>query len=47
MRLADRLINEHVHMSTESFFRANMTVSGIETSDQKKAAYWRDCLAYF
>jgi len=47
LRLADRLINEHVHMALESFFRANMSVSGIETSDQKKAAYWRDCLAYF
>jgi hypothetical protein len=47
MRLADRLINEHVHMALESFFRANMSVSGLETSDQKKAAYWRDCLAYF
>ena len=47
LRLADRLVNEHVHMALESFFRANMSVSGIETSDQKKAAYWRDCLAYF
>lgn len=47
MRLADRLINEHVHMALESFFRCNMSVSGIETSDQKKAAYWRDCLSYF
>ena len=47
LRLADRLINEHVHMALESFFRANMSGSGIETSDQKKAAYWRDCLAYF
>jgi hypothetical protein len=47
MRLADRLINEHVHMALESFFRSNMSVSGVETSDQKKAAYWRDCLAYF
>tara|TARA_B100000886_G_scaffold303110_1_gene233573 strand:- start:16170 stop:18299 length:2130 start_codon:yes stop_codon:yes gene_type:complete len=47
MRLADRLINEHVHMVSEAFFRSNMSVSGIETSDQKKAAYWRDCLAYF
>ena len=47
MRLADRLINEHVHMALESFFRSNMSVSGIETSDQKKASYWRDCLSYF
>lgn len=47
MRLADRLVNEHVHMALESFFRANMSVSGLETGDQKKAAYWRDCLAYF
>jgi hypothetical protein len=47
MRLADRLINEHVHMALESFFRSNMSISGIETSDQKKASYWRDCLSYF
>lgn len=47
LRLADRIINYHVHMALESFFRANMSVSGIETSDQKKASYWRDCLTYF
>ena len=47
MRLADRLVNEHVHMALESFFRANMNVTGLETSDTKKASYWRDCLAYF
>jgi hypothetical protein len=46
-RLADRLVNEHVHMSLESFFRSNMTVAGLEFSDQKKASHWRDCLAYF
>ena len=34
-------------MVLESFFRANMSVSGIESSDQKKASYWRDCLSYF
>jgi len=45
--LADRLINEHVHMALESFFRANMNVTGIEMSDNKKASYWRDVLAYF
>jgi hypothetical protein len=47
IRLADRIINQHVHMVLEAFFRANMSVSGIETSDQKKASYWRDCLSYF
>lgn len=46
-RLADRLINEHVHMALESFFRANMNVTGLETSDTRKAAHWRDCLSYF
>lgn len=46
-RLADRLINEHVHMALESFFRANMNVTGVETSDTRKAAHWRDCLSYF
>ena len=47
LRLADKVINQHVHMALESFFRANMSVSGVETSDQKKASYWRDCLSYF
>ena len=47
MRLADRVVNEHVHLALESFFRANMNVTGIETSDQKKASHWRDCLTYF
>lgn len=47
VRLADRIINFHVHMALEAFFRANMSVSGIESSDQKKASYWRDCLSYF
>lgn len=47
LRLADRLVNEHVHMALESFFRANMNVTGLETSDTKKASYWRDCLSYF
>ena len=46
-RLADRIVNEHVHMSMEAFFRANMNVAGIEVSDSKKASYWRDCLSYF
>lgn len=46
-RLADRLVNEHVHMALESFFRANINVSGIEVDDTKKASYWRDCLSYF
>ena len=46
-RLADRIVNEHVHMALESFFRSNMTVAGLEFSDQKKASHWRDCLAYF
>ncbi len=46
-RLSDRLVNEHVHMALESFFRANMNVSGVETSDTRKAAHWRDCLSYF
>ena len=36
IRLADRLINEHIHLVTESFFRSNMNVTGIETSDQKR-----------
>ena len=45
--LADRIINEHVHMALESFFRANLSVSGIEVSDTKKASYWRDVLSYF
>ena len=47
IRLADRLINEHIHMVTEAFFRSNMNVSGVETSDTKKASYWRDTLSYF
>tara|TARA_A200000159_G_scaffold73648_1_gene68413 strand:- start:438 stop:2273 length:1836 start_codon:yes stop_codon:yes gene_type:complete len=34
-------------MALESFFRANMNVSGVETSDTRKAAHWRDCLSYF
>jgi hypothetical protein len=46
-RLADRIVNEHVHMSMEAFFRANMNVTGLEVSDTKKASYWRDCLSYF
>jgi hypothetical protein len=46
-RLADRLVNEHVHMSMEAFFRSNMNVTGIEVNDSKKASYWRDCLSYF
>ena len=47
IRLADRLINEHIHMVTEAFFRSNMNVTGVETSDNKKASYWRDALSYF
>lgn len=47
IRLADRLVNEHTHLVTEAFFRSNMNVTGVETSDQKKASYWRDCLSYF
>ena len=46
-RLADRLVNEQVHMALESFFRANINVTGIEVDDTKKASYWRDCLSYF
>lgn len=46
-RLADRIINEHVQLSLEAFFRSNLSVTGLETSDQKKASYWRDTLAYF
>lgn len=47
IRLADRIVNEHVQLSLESFFRANMRVTGVEHNDNKKAAYWRDVLAYF
>ena len=46
-RLADKIVNRHVHLAVESFFRANMEVSGIEHSDTKKASNWRDCLKYF
>lgn len=46
-RLADRLVNEHVHMALGSFFRANLNVTGVEMGDTKKASYWRDCLSYF
>jgi hypothetical protein len=47
IRLADRIVNEHVQIGLESFFRANMRVTGVESSDNKKAANWRDVLAYF
>jgi len=46
-RLADKIVNRHVHLGIESFFRANMDVVGMEQSDTKKAAYWRDTLKYF
>ena len=45
--LADRMINEHVHMALESFFRANLNISGVEIGDNKKASYWRDVMTYF
>lgn len=47
LRLADQKVNEHVHLVTESFFRAKMNVSGVEFNDQKKASYWRDMLSYY
>lgn len=46
-RLADRIVNHHVHLSLEAFFRANMDVVGLERNDARKASYWRDCLKYF
>jgi hypothetical protein len=46
-RLADKIVNRHVHLAMESFFRANMDVVGVEHTDSKKAAYWRDTLKYF
>ena len=46
-RLADKIVNRHVHLALESFFRANMEVTGIEHSDTKKASNWRDTLKYF
>lgn len=46
-RLADRIVNEHVNLALESFFRANINVAGIEKDDSKKGSYWRDCIDYF
>lgn len=46
-RLADRIVNRHVHLAVQSFFRANMDVVGVEQSDTKQASYWRDTLKYF
>ena len=47
VRLADRITNEHVNLALESFFRANMRVSGIEKEDRSRSAYWTDILKYF
>lgn len=46
-RLSDRIVNRHVHLAVQSFFRASMDVVGVEQSDTKKASYWRDTLKYF
>ena len=46
-RLSDDIVNRHVHLSIQSFFRANMEVTGVEHTDTKKASYWRDTLKYF
>jgi len=47
IRLADRLVNEHVNMATTAFFRANLRVTGIEVEDNRKAAIWTDVLKYY
>ena len=46
IRLADRLVNEHVNMATTAFFRANLRVTGIEVEDNRKAAIWTDVLKF-
>ena len=47
IRLADRIVNEHVAMATTSFFRSNLRITGIELEDNRKAAIWSDVLKYY
>ena len=47
IRLADRLVNEHVNMAVTAFFRANLRITGIEVEDNRRAAIWGDVLKYY
>ena len=47
IRLADRIVNEHVSMVTTAFFRSNMQITGIGLEDNRKASLWTDVMKYF
>ena len=47
IRLADRIVNQHVNMATTAFFRANLRITGIEVEDNRRAAIWTDVLKYY
>jgi hypothetical protein len=44
IRLADRIINEHVALVTEAFFRAQLQVVGVEKNDMTAAGTWSDLM---
>ena len=44
IRLADRIINEHVQLVTEAFFRAQLQVVGVEKNDMTSAGIWSDLM---
>tara|TARA_Y100000593_G_scaffold33336_1_gene65586 strand:- start:9374 stop:11533 length:2160 start_codon:yes stop_codon:yes gene_type:complete len=46
IRLADRIVNEHVRLVTESLFRAQMNVVGVGQDDIGKASLWNDLLSW-
>ena len=46
IRLADRIINEHVRLVVESLFRAQMNVVGVGVDDLGKASLWNDLLSW-